>query len=73
MLKTGGIVVGILEDAQYQSDVVTMSPGDMMVLYTDGVTEAHDASEEEYGEPRLVETSLAAAHLPAQAIIDIIL
>jgi len=73
MLKTGGVIVGILEDAVYESDVVTMKPGDLMVFYTDGVTEALNRLEEEYGETRLIETSMAAADLPAQSIIDSIL
>jgi sigma-B regulation protein RsbU (phosphoserine phosphatase) len=73
MLRTGGVIVGLLEDAEYESDVVAMKPGDLMILYTDGVTEALNSSEEEYGESRLIEASMAVAQLPAQSIIDSIL
>jgi sigma-B regulation protein RsbU (phosphoserine phosphatase) len=40
--------------APYSCDTITMKPGDTMVLYSDGVTEAHNVAGEEFGEARLV-------------------
>ena len=50
---TGGAILGCMEDYDYQSKKVAMKPGDLLYLYTDGVTEAFNAQEEMYGEDRL--------------------
>jgi len=52
-LSTGGIVLGMMPDMAYQTETVTLSPGDRIVLYTDGITEAQDPNDAEYGEERL--------------------
>lgn len=51
----GGLIVGIIEDSQYQSSKILLHPGDAIFLYTDGVTEAADGTEELFGEERLAE------------------
>jgi stage II sporulation SpoE-like protein len=53
MLERGGVVVGILEDARFEQGTVSLEPGDRLVLYTDGVTEAASPRGELYGEERL--------------------
>jgi hypothetical protein len=53
-LNDGGIPLGILADAAYQSGAVTLQSGDWLVIFTDGVTEAENAAGEEYGEARLL-------------------
>jgi serine phosphatase RsbU (regulator of sigma subunit) len=53
-IETGGMPVGMFEMAPYSCDTITMKPGDTMVLYSDGVTEAHNVAGEEFGEARLV-------------------
>ena len=53
-LNDGGIPLGILADAPYQSATVTLQSGDWLVIFTDGVTEAENESAEEYGETRLL-------------------
>ncbi len=51
---------------------VSLAPGDLLVIYTDGVTEANDASGNEFGEARLVDLVLANLALsPAQLITQI--
>jgi len=45
----------VLKEASYSEHTVTLSPGELLVLYTDGVTEASGARGEEFGEERLVE------------------
>jgi hypothetical protein len=52
-LVRGGVVVGILEDAKFEEDAVTLRPGDRLVFYTDGVTEAANGARDLFGEERL--------------------
>jgi phosphoserine phosphatase RsbU/P len=53
-LTNGGLPLGILADAPYESGVVTLQPGDWLVIFTDGLVEALNAKGEEYEEPRLL-------------------
>lgn len=71
--KIPNLVVGGMEDFPYRSDVFTLQPGESLVLYTDGVTEAFNTENEAYGERRL--ESLLAAHTmdDAQRIVASIL
>lgn len=55
-LDTGGMVVGLLPDAAYESGSVDLAAGDLLVACTDGITEAMDAEGNEYGKPRLAES-----------------
>ena len=52
---TGGIALGVLPDFPFGESSVTLSPGDIVVLYTDGVTEAMDGAGEQFGLDRLRE------------------
>jgi DNA-binding transcriptional regulator YhcF (GntR family) len=52
-LEAGGPVLGILPDATYEDDSVQLASGDRLVIFTDGVTEATDLQDEEFGEERL--------------------
>ena len=53
-LESGGMPVGMFEAAPYSGDETQLKPGDTLVLYSDGVTEAHNVAGEEFGEARLV-------------------
>jgi phosphoserine phosphatase RsbU/P len=53
-LEAGGIPVGILADAPYQMGTTRLESGDWLVIFTDGVIEAVNAKDEEYGEPELI-------------------
>jgi sigma-B regulation protein RsbU (phosphoserine phosphatase) len=53
ILDTGGPVLGILRLATYEPGVLTLAPGDVVIVYSDGVTEARNAAGEEYGRDRL--------------------
>jgi sigma-B regulation protein RsbU (phosphoserine phosphatase) len=53
-IETGGMPVGMFETAPYSGDECELQPGDVFVSYSDGVTEAHNVSGEEFGEARLV-------------------
>lgn len=67
-LTRGGLLLGAFADAVYEMEDSTMEPGDTMVLYTDGVTEAMDADEVEYGEKRLTADLLELKSYPAEVI-----
>jgi len=61
-LDCGGTVVGILADTPFEEAVVDLRPGDRVVLYTDGISEAANAAGELYGDDRLI---AAVERLPA--------
>ena len=54
--STNGVALGILSGGEYEQNSITCAPGDTVVFYTDGVTEAIDNEEEEFGMERLQET-----------------
>jgi hypothetical protein len=53
-LDVGGLPYGILPDAKYDSATVILEPGDWLIIFTDGLVEAVNAHDEEYGEDRLL-------------------
>jgi phosphoserine phosphatase RsbU/P len=53
-LTEGGGVFGVFPNQKFTLGLTRLEPGDRLVLYTDGVTEASDPNEEEFGEERLV-------------------
>ena len=53
-LETGGPVVGLFPKAPYQEGALTMEPGDIFVGFTDGISEAMNKDDEEWGEERLI-------------------
>jgi serine phosphatase RsbU (regulator of sigma subunit) len=69
-LERTGILVGWDETARYGVETVRLAPGDALVMYTDGVTEARDESGAEYGEARLV--ALVREHVVAGRCADAI-
>ncbi len=54
LLEEGGLILGMLPEYKYQTGLVQFTPGDLFVAYTDGVTEALNTFEEEFGEERLI-------------------
>lgn len=52
-LESGGTVVGLLEDFPWMQDEVALEPGEQLVIYTDGISEAMNPADEEWGEERL--------------------
>ncbi|HWP82928.1 MAG TPA: GAF domain-containing SpoIIE family protein phosphatase [Bacteroidota bacterium] len=54
-LGTGGIVLGMLNDFPYEQGTISLEPGDTIVMYSDGITEAMNSQEEEFSEQRLLE------------------
>jgi len=56
-LEVGGPIVGLFESAKFQEETVTMSPGDVLLVFSDGVSEAMSVEGDEYGEARIIETA----------------
>jgi sigma-B regulation protein RsbU (phosphoserine phosphatase) len=63
-LETGGAVVGLLPQ-RYQRGVFSHEAGDLVVLFTDGVSESMNVRDEEWGEERLIELAKTCHGLPA--------
>jgi len=72
-LSNTATVVGLFDDWDCQIEERQLSPGDRLVLYTDGITESFDAREEEFGEGRLVRTLQDGADSAPRATIDQVL
>jgi serine phosphatase RsbU (regulator of sigma subunit) len=70
MLEGGGPVLGIVPMAPYRQMQAHLDPGDMLVLYSDGVTEANNIDYTEFGEERFIEVLKAHRTQPATAIVE---
>jgi sigma-B regulation protein RsbU (phosphoserine phosphatase) len=55
LLKSTGLPLGMLPGMSYEERSFQLAPGDLLVLYSDGVTEAYDEAENEWGDDRLLE------------------
>jgi sigma-B regulation protein RsbU (phosphoserine phosphatase) len=67
-LIAGGPVLGVFSDACYEQGHTPISSGDRIVLYTDGVTDARNAADEEFGEDRLIAAVVANRACSAPAL-----
>jgi sigma-B regulation protein RsbU (phosphoserine phosphatase) len=68
--KAGGTVVGLVPDATYDQAQVDLAEGDLLVIYTDGFSEAMSPNLEEWGEKRLLEAVKSCDGLPAKDAIS---
>jgi sigma-B regulation protein RsbU (phosphoserine phosphatase) len=68
-LATGGYVVGMFESATYADGTATLEPGDFVVAYSDGITDALNAAGEDFTDERLIETVEQLRNEPPQAIV----
>jgi sigma-B regulation protein RsbU (phosphoserine phosphatase) len=68
-LDEGGPVIGLIPDCAYQQAELTLAPGDRLVIFTDGVSEAMNPALEEWGEDRLIATVQAAQGCDASETI----
>jgi sigma-B regulation protein RsbU (phosphoserine phosphatase) len=60
-LDVGGLPLGIQPEARYESASVALAPGDWLIIFTDGLVEAENAHQDEYGETRLLGAIAAGA------------
>jgi sigma-B regulation protein RsbU (phosphoserine phosphatase) len=68
-LESGGTVVGLFHDREYEEQTVELYPGDMFIAFSDGITEPENEFGE-FGEERLVETIAAYRHLSLERITE---
>lgn len=69
-LDTGGPVIGLMDGLEYFQGRVEFEAGDLFVAYTDGISEAMNSVDEEWGEERLKNAVLASPGVAARAMID---
>ncbi|MCI0354600.1 MAG: SpoIIE family protein phosphatase [Acidobacteria bacterium] len=72
-LEEGGLVIGLFPHAEYERGSVRLQPGDVLICCTDGILEAENSRQEEYGHERLAATVAHNRHKSAPAIVDAIL
>jgi serine phosphatase RsbU (regulator of sigma subunit) len=68
-LEAGGPILGILKDPQYSNTVVALNEGDILTLFTDGVTEQENEAGDEFSTGRLKEVVLSRETDPASALV----
>ena len=68
-LHPTGAAIGLVEEAEFGTATVTLEPGDLLLLYTDGVTEAMNPQDEEFGPQRVAELLRQDPYQPAQELI----
>jgi phosphoserine phosphatase RsbU/P len=72
-LETGGVVLGLFGGAVFEEETVALQPGDAIVLFSDGVTEAFNAAGEDFGDERLLAGIDAHRGKPPQALLEALL
>jgi phosphoserine phosphatase RsbU/P len=71
-LEASGTVIGLLPGASYQQASVSLRPGDILLIYTDGVSEAMNNRDDEFGEDRLQQLVADNVHLTACELRNLI-
>jgi sigma-B regulation protein RsbU (phosphoserine phosphatase) len=71
-IERGGLPLGMFKDTRYYEYYQAIEPGQLLVLYTDGATEANGANGEEYGRDRLEAAVRASRHMSARDLITAI-
>jgi sigma-B regulation protein RsbU (phosphoserine phosphatase) len=72
-LEVGGLPIGPFAEATYGEERTPLLPGDTLVLYSDGVSDAADARDEAFGEERLLRCLAASCALEPEALIERVL
>jgi sigma-B regulation protein RsbU (phosphoserine phosphatase) len=72
-LTCGGLVIGLMPDPAYECATVELGPGDFLLIFSDGVSEAESASGEMFGDERVGTLGAANPGLSAQGLHDLLL
>ena len=72
-LQTGGVPLGLLSQARYECSMATLEAGDQLVVFTDGLVEAEDIKEEQYGEIRMLATMSGRSDLTAVQMLQLLM
>jgi len=73
LLEPCGPILGFQQDLEYDERTITVEHGDQLVIFSDGVTEAMDAHDNEFGVDRLVDVMTGSSGAGAQAAVDAVL
>jgi phosphoserine phosphatase RsbU/P len=71
-LGAGGLPLGLMLQARFQSRALTLEPGDLLCVYSDGITEAESPSDEEFGMGRLIDLLRRERYRPLQELVEAI-
>jgi len=69
-VEPSGVPLGLSSNGEYCAERLQIEPGDVVVIYTDGLTEARNSEGEEFGEARVIESLLSRAHLGARSLVQ---
>lgn len=69
-LEAGGVVLGLFEAASFDQDTLKLAPGDLLLLFSDGVTEAMNMANEEFGDEHLVDCVRHRHGQDPQVVLD---
>jgi sigma-B regulation protein RsbU (phosphoserine phosphatase) len=69
-LSRTGMPLGIMEEASWEHGIVTINSGDVLVAFTDGVTEAQNDKEEFYGEARVLEVARSKVEHSTKSLLE---
>jgi sigma-B regulation protein RsbU (phosphoserine phosphatase) len=72
-LELSGPVIGLLRDAEFEQSNLTLEPGDILLAFTDGISESMTTDQEEWGEERMIACLEEHAALPADALLRALL
>jgi sigma-B regulation protein RsbU (phosphoserine phosphatase) len=64
-----GFMLGPFEDSRYETRKMILAPGDMLILYTDGVTEAMNPAREVYSDEKLLQTVMRSGKNTAEGLV----
>jgi serine phosphatase RsbU (regulator of sigma subunit) len=72
-LETGGVVLGLFDNASFEEETVSLEPGDLIIAFSDGVTEAMNPEFEEFTDERLLECATTHRGQTPQDVLDALL
>ncbi len=70
LLRASGIAMGVMDDISLEEKELELDSNDIVVFYTDGITEAINKAGEQFGEKRLIETIIRNTNLHAKDLVD---
>ena len=70
VLDEAGLVLGLLEESGYENDSVALAPGEALVIYSDGIIDATNTDDVEFGKDRLLELLAGLRGAPADVLLD---
>ena len=69
-LDQGGLILGLFPQAQYEEGQLQLDPGDVLVVFSDGVSEAINTQDEEFGDDRIMSSVATNLQLGPAELLD---